>query len=744
LPKPLSRAVYGGFPQFVQTLFSPIFAAHFFNVQYTIMSIIQQIREKYAAVSIAVIALSLVGFILTDYFQSRTGGGRRNTSSTIGEINGSTINVTDFQKKVQQTEEQYSSQGMQVNDEMRQQIIEQVWNGEIETKLMEGELSKLGVDFTSTDLNETLYGANPPQDLAQNFTDPKTGIYDAAAARQAINAMRKKKATDPQRIQFERYIDYLIESGKRNKYNAMLSGSVFYPKWLSDKDIADQNSIASISYVAVPYSTISDSTVEVSDTDINNYVSKHKSEFKQEEISTISYVVFDAAPTSTDSAALANTLRGKIAEFTAAADVKQYLSREGSEAPYYEGYIGTKESKQPMKDSINRINPGQVYGPYLDGGTYVLAKMIAKTTIPDTVKVRHILVATVQRDPQTGASVPVRDDSTAKKRIDSVVTFINAGQKWDSVCIKYSDDGSKDKGGVYENVVSGGMVPEFNDFIFTGKTGERKIVKTDFGYHYVEILTQKGAQTGTKIGYYSKSILPSDETINSASTAATQFAAESRNAKEFEATAKKKGISPRIAEMKPNESNIIGIGNARRLVKWVYDNKEGTVSEPESFGDKFIVALITEKKKEGLANAKTARPQVESIIRNRKKAEQIIAKIGNSRDLNAIAGSFKTTVQRADSISFLSPFIAGVGMEPKVIGASFNAKNKGNVSEPITGSSGVFLIKTETVGMKSATDMDYTMRRMQMEQGSKQNMLVQSSSALRKAAKIKDQRIKFY
>lgn len=708
------------------------------------MSIIQQIREKYAAVSIAVIALSLVGFILTDYFQSRTGGGRPNTSSTIGEINGSSINIADFDKKVTDAEANYRNQGMQVNDEMRQQIIEQVWNTEIESKIMEGELGKLGIDFTSTDLNETLYGSNPPQDLARSFTDPKTGVFDASAARQYINSVRKKKATDGERIQFEKYVDYLIESGKRNKYNAMISGSVFYPKWLSDKDIADQSSFANISYVAIPYASISDSTVAVSDADINSYIGKHKEEFKQEESSAISYVVFDAAPTSTDSNALANTLRGKIADFAAAADVKQYLAKEGSEAPYYEGYIGTKESKQPMKDSVNRLSPGQVYGPYLDGGSYVLAKMIAKTNIADTVKVRHILVATVQRDPQSGAAIPVRDDSTAKKRIDSVVTFINAGQKWDSVCVNYSDDGSKDKGGVYENVVSGGMVPEFNDFIFSGKTGERKIVKTEFGYHYVEILSQKGSQTGSKVGYLSKAILPSDETINTASTAATQFAAESRNAKQFEATAKKKNLSPRIAEIKPTESNIIGIGNARRLVKWIYDNKEGAVSEPESFGDKFIVALITEKKEEGLASAKTARANVEGIIRNKKKAEMIVTKIGNNRDLNAIAGSFKVAVQRADSISFLSPFIAGVGMEPKVIGASFNAKNKGNVSEPISGSTGVFLIKTENTGLKPNTDMNYTMRRMQMEQGMKQNTVGQSSAALRKAAKVKDKRIKFY
>jgi peptidyl-prolyl cis-trans isomerase D len=708
------------------------------------MSIIQRIREKYAAVSIAVIALSLVGFILMDALSSRTQLFSGN-KTTVGSVNGNKIDAAEFSNKVTNAENTYRARGQQVNDETRQQIIDEIWRSEIQKQIMDAEYEKLGIDFTSADISNLLYGNNPPQDFAQAFTDPKTGLYDANAARQRINSIRKKKETDPERVQIEGYIDYLIQNGKLMKYNALINGSIFYPQWLNDKDIQDQNSIASMSYVSVPYSTISDSTIKVSDDDINKYVKNHKNQFKQEESRTISFAMFDAAPSAQDTAALISSMKAKVAEFSAMADVKQFLAKESSEFPYYDGYVGSKENKQPLKDTLFRLSPGQLFGPYPDNGTYVVAKMIAKTTIPDTVKVRHILVATVQRDPQTGASYPVRQDSVAKKRIDSVVTFISNGQKWDSVCINYSDDpGSKDKGGVYENIVSGGMVSEFNDFIFTGKTGERKIVKTEFGYHYIEIMSQKGSQAAHKIAYLSKTLLPSDETINNANTAATQFASEARNAKQFEEVMRKKNLFPRIAEVKPTDNYVNGVGNARRLVRWIYENKVGTVSEPESFGDKFIVALITEEKEEGLPNAKAARVQVENIVRNQKKAEQIIQKIGNSRDMNAIATTYKTTVQRADSVSFSAPFLPAIGMEPKVVGAAFNPSYKTKVSEPIPGAGGVFLVGNTTVGAKPSIEGDYTARRQQMEMQMKQTAGSKAIDALRKAAKIKDERINFY
>ena len=277
-----------------------------------------------------------------------------------------------------------------------------------------------------------------------------------------------------------------------------------------------------------------------------------------------------------------------------------------------------------------------------------------------------------------------------------------------------------------------------------GKPGERKVVKTSFGYHLVEILEQKKIEPAYKIAYFSRAIQPSDETISTASTAAAQFASEARNAKQFDEAITKKKLVPRVAEVRPTDYSIIGLGGARNLVKWVYENKVGNVSEPTTLGDKVVVALIAEEKEEGTPDAKTARIQVESIVRNQKKAAQIIGQIGNNRDLNQIATSFKTNVLRADSISFFSPFIPGVGMEPKVTGAAFNPAVKGKSSEPIAGSTAVFVIRTENVGLQPAGNSAYNDRRLQMEAGLKQNAANAALQALRKAAKVKDRRIKFY
>jgi hypothetical protein len=125
------------------------------------MSIIQQIRERYAAVSIAVIALSLIGFILMDALSSRTSlfGGNK---TTVGTVNGEKIDYVKFSTSVEQMEANYRNQGMQVDDNMRQQIIDMMWNNEIDETLLNKEYEKLGLTFSGNDLNEALYGQNPP------------------------------------------------------------------------------------------------------------------------------------------------------------------------------------------------------------------------------------------------------------------------------------------------------------------------------------------------------------------------------------------------------------------------------------------------------------------------------------------------------------------------------------------------------------------------------------------------------
>lgn len=707
------------------------------------MSIIQKIREKYAALSIAVIALSLIGFILMDALSSRSRLFEGNKNS-VGEINGNSIDIAEFDARVNEMENNYRQQGMDVNDEMRQQIIEMLWNNQVDETILKAEYKKAGITFSSIDMNDALYGDNPPPVLAQQFKDEKTGAYDANAARQFINSLRKKKADDPQRRYIEQnLIDYLISNGLRTKYSALLSGSVFYPKWLNDKELAEENGIASISYVTVPYSIIPDTTIQVTDEDINNYVRKRKQEYKQERIRSFSYVLFDAAPSASDSATILNALTVQKQAFTEAQDVASFLNANNSAVALFDGFVLKSKMQVPNADSIQNLPIGGVYGPYLDGGNYVLARMLEKRPMADSVKCRHILIGT--KDAQSGQEI--MSDSIAKRKADSIMTAVAGGANFAALATQYSTDpGSKDKGGEYEfsSQQFGNLAKPFAEFIFYNEKGSKRVVKTDFGWHYIEVLEQKKVEPAFKVAYFSKAIEPSDETINAANTTATQFASESRDASNFEKNVRKYKLTPRVAEVKPTEYSIPGIGSARRLVKWIYQNDKGAVSEPESFGDKFIVALITEVREEGLPDAKTIRPQVEAFIRNQKKAAQLISKIGNSRDLSAIATSFNTNVMRADSITFAAPFIPNVGNEAIVIGAAFNTQQQGKVSAPFAGSSGVFVIKTESIGMKPSADPGYAIRRMQKEQSTKGNLAYKSTDALRKSVKITDNRIDFY
>ena len=703
------------------------------------MSLIQKIRDRAAWFIFGAIAVSLLAFILQDAFSSNRGsGGLFSNTSTVGKVNGVSINKNDFENKVSFYEH--------MNSASRDQLIGSVWEYLVDQTIMQQQYNKLGLQYTSKEQNDAFFGPNPPQWLQQNFTDPSTGIYNAEQAKQFF-AQLKKTPNDPRVNQiYLAYIEPTIQQGLRQKYQTLITGAVYIPKWLAEKTNADNNAIAKISYVTVPYSSVSDSTIKVSDDEINAYVKKHSKRFEQkEEVKQISYVTFSAAPSAADSQAVENQLNQLKPEFASTTDEKTFLSKNSTEIPYYDSYISQNEIKQKVKDTLFTLAPGQMYGPYLDQNNYVLAKMVDKKVLPDSTTVRHILVSTHQQD-NSGQLIRVRDDSAAKKRLDSAVALINSGANFDSVCAQYSDDpGSKDKGGVYDYFPSGRMVEEFNDFAFTGKTGDKKIVHTSYGYHYVEILGQKGSSPAYKIAYLAKPINASQETDDAARNAADQFAANNREAQKFNAGAAKINKQPLSAtDIKENDFTIPAIGESRQMVRWIYDNNVGDISDPFEVGDKYVVLLITGDTKPGLMPARAAREIVEPLVRNEKKAQQIISTKIKGKTLDEISKSVNTSVQTADSISFQAFVIPNVGNEPKVIGAAFNKQIQNKVSDPIAGNTGVFVIRGEGISATSSLTGNPATLRETLETQLKSQIGYTSLNALHDAAEIKDYRFKFY
>jgi peptidyl-prolyl cis-trans isomerase D len=493
--------------------------------------------------------------------------------------------------------------------------------------------------------------------------------------------------------------------------------------------------------VDIPYSTNADSNISNSNDEIREWLDKHRDQYKQEETLSIAYVAFYAAPTSGDSTAILQQLLNLKNDFGASKDAEAFIARNGSEIGFFDSYLAKSKIQVPRKDSILNLPDGGLFGPYLDGNNYVIAKKIAEKTLPDSVRARHILVATV--DPKTGQ--PVLEDSLAKKRIDSIKNLIDKGANFDSLAVKLSDDqGSKIKGGDLGYFAQGQMVKEFDNFCFDGKKGDKKIVKSQFGYHYIEILDQKTFEPAYKIAYLARKIEASQETDQNASGMANQFAGESRTQKEFDQNIQKLKLQKLLAQdIRPVDFSIPAIGSSRQLVRWIYDAGTGDVSEPNNVGDKYIVAMLTEINHEGTMSPARARLQVEPILKKKKKADLIIKKIGNAQTLESVASISKQKIQQADSISFSSPYIPSLGQESRVVGSAFDKQLQGKpASAAIEGNGGVFLIKVLNL-MAKANNTDPEELRRRQEQIQQSMAQRQAVEVLEKAANIKDNRGKF-
>ena len=496
------------------------------------MSIIQSIRERAAWLVFGLIAVSLIGFLLMDARKSNFFGGSRGT--VVGVIDGQKIQIDDFDQRVNSIEERAKKQQGAVSDEMREQIRESVWNQVIQEDLLNKDYDALGMDVSDKEENDMLAGQDVIPEIRQAFTDRKTGMFDAQAAAQQINQIRSiykagpRKGANADNTQYEvaksfweEEVPQFIEQRLEQKFVTLLANSAYVPKWMAEKENADNSQIASISFVNTPFYTVPDSAAKVTDEEITDYINQHPDEFQQEESRSVAYVAFDASPTAADSARVREELISLSKDFAAGKDPKAFLDRVGSETAYPDTTVAKSMTHVPFKDSVFALPKGGFSDPISTAATTLSLNWSTNTPFPDFVEARHILVATVDQDTHQ----QIMDDSAGKKKIDSIRNLIEkGGQRFDSVAAHLSDDlGSRIKGGNLGWFGPSQMVKEFQDFAFGHKVGDKGVVKSQFGWHYIEVTGQKNFEPGYKVAYLSRKIDASQETDNAASGLASQF-----------------------------------------------------------------------------------------------------------------------------------------------------------------------------------------------------------------------------
>jgi peptidyl-prolyl cis-trans isomerase D len=710
------------------------------------MQIIQSIREKGAAIVIIVIALSLISFILMD---AKQGGNKLfgSLSNNVGSVNGEEIELATFNSKVKEAEDmQEQRYGQRPSGQETYQLRDRVWDQLVAEKIFFKEAENMGISFTSKELSYILLSneQNNPFLQEQSLKDSLTGKLDISKAQTALNNIKKLKGEQRASVNYQ-IIDPLKLNTTVAKYSALLSSSAYYPSWLKDKDQKESETFSTISYVAIPYSEISDDKVKVTGDDVAEYVNKNKELFKQEAGRNISYVSFSQLPSSSDSATTKQMLDQIKPSFETDTNSKAFVARNLSSVDFVDEYLPKSKINNSSIDTLAKLPAGVVYGPYVDKGNYLISKLLGVKQLPDSVKARHILIGT--NDPSTGKEI--MSDSSAKKLADSIYNVITNGGDFTSLALQYSSDqGSKIKGGDLGIFGYGTMVTEFNDFCFNKTAGSKGVVKTQFGYHIIDVVSQKDFKPAYKIASVGKEIIVSDETVGKSSLEATKASAEKTKSgleKFIEKNGKSLNAVPSL--VKENDYSIGALKDARSIVKWAFEAKVGDVSEPFSLGDQFVVVVLDKVFQKGTQDTATARSGCEAIIRNKKKAEIIIKKIGQNPTLESAASAYVKTVQMAgadSTIYFNSQIINGVGMESKMIGAAFNKTYQTKASPAIEGTSGVYLIKINTIQTKPASNPEIIAQNAATKLGTIRSQINGWYEGLKKQADIVDERSKHF
>ncbi len=734
----------------------PFFTLHLRNFRKTgyilifVMAVIQTIRDKYAKLAGGVIVLALVGFILMDATSGSSGGLFRK-STAVGSINGDKIDYTEYDAAIRNREEEMKRQNPDGTiDEMTQaQLRDQVWMDLVNSRLMKDVEEKLGITVGKSELNDLLTGPNPDPVVRQTLANRETGIFNPQEAASIIAQVKR----DPtQKAAWEAFEADVVKRRYTSKFNALVAGSVYIPKFILDDQNDARNSFANINYVKLPYASIPDDKVKVTDDEIRKYMEKHKVMFQIKEGSRgIEYVAFNIVPSSEDSAAVFNELERLKAEFAEAKDVEAFVNRNSNTPFPITYYSRTQLESLPNPDELLNAPVNSITGPFYDGHNYMLAKIEDKKLFPDSVTVRHILVKTKDK------GLATLSDSAAKARIDSAAALVKAGMPFDSVVVRYSDDYSTENpniSGEYTFTLpqKPQISTEFGDFAFEGQAGSSKIVKVDndsySGYHYIEIIRQSPASNVAKIAFISKELNVSSNTNSALYAQATQFANKANNAAAFEKTAKEMSVTTARADgISENSFLVNGLGSSRELVKWLYESDMGTVSPIFNVGDKYVVAKVNNILPAGLApiNEQT-RPILEGYVRKSKKAQMLLDRTKGKNSLEAIAQAEQQTVGTADSINLAQGFIPGLGNEPKVAGYAFCKSFKENTLSPgVAGNDGVYYIKVSGRITASATgERNLPVERQMIEYSLKNSAANMIMNTMKESAKVEDRRAKIY
>ena len=702
------------------------------------MAILEDIRNKGGIIISIVIGLALFAFIIGDFIpggRKNRGGGR---NFDVAKVAGQTLSVQSLEAKIEQVTNMFQQQYGQLDERMRDMAHDQAWQLFINEIVMQQAYKKVGLTVSPEELWDVITGFNPSPLIRQYFSDPQTGEFD----RMQLMYFLKNKDSDPSfaNAAYEWNIieKNILDNRYSEKYSTLTGKGVFVPDFMAENENQEINKQVDFDFIVKGFASIPDTAIRVTSDDLKAYYKKHQKQWQQTASRDIEFVVFDIVPSDEDRAAAQQWIEKIKPEFEEAPDPFQFI-RFNSRTPA-DTRFQTREQLPVQVVSLFDEPVGAMVGPYQEGEVLKLARLAKAENRPDSIKVRQIILVPKE---QTQASY-----NETVTLADSIKTAIEKGGNFTQLAVKYSADpavvtNNGELGWIHEQDMQTGATTET---LFNLQKGELTSMESGQGIFVIQV-TERGREAKkVQIATLQYDILPSSRTEQILYSQASKFAIENRTEKQFDEAAAAQNIFKRPATyIGENDRQIFGLSSARQVVRWAYEAKRGDVSDVFSVDNSYVVAVLKNIRKKGVAPITQVVAEIDLEVRREKKAALISAQlseaVASAQSFSDLALNLNLPVESATAVTFSSFSIPGAGIEPQLIAAAASA-GEGAISQPVEGINGVYLFMVRQITEPEETGREQARERLGITYANRS--MQEALQALRKAADVKDWRSNFY
>ena len=677
------------------------------------MASLNTLRTKFGIVLSIVIAGALLAFILS----LKTEMGFSGNDPRVGVIDGEKINYSEYYNQYEQVKAQSGAQ--ESNEQQSAMLANAAWQALIGKYVLTPGFDKMGLRVTEPERMSMVSGQHPSQAFYNAFADPRTGEYNVAAVHQFLSEAEANAQAQQAWAQLNEQARMEREVAK---FLGLIKGGVYVNSLEVANGVNSANNTYAGKWAGKKYSAVPDSLIQLKSSDIKAYYNSHKNMFKQTPSRALSYVVFEVSPTDDDMLALEKSVAEVGAQFAATEELKSFV-RANRNGKIADNYVS---AKQLSEEEAKALLDGATYGPVLKNNEWTMARALDTKIVPDSMGIRHIVL-------------PYTQEALA----DSLLTVLKGGADFAQVAAQYSVyDATAANGGEVGVMPFSAFSGEFAAALANAKTGDIVKIASGDAIQLMQVYRADKPSKHVQVASITYPVEASAATRRDIHNQAGTFSVNAKGSVEaFNEAASAAAVTPRIASLAQGERTIRGLEDSRDVARWAYGAEVGDVSEIFPVGKDYVIAMLTEIDDNEFAPLEKVSAQIRAQVLRDKKYDYIVKELSGST-LDEQAKSLGTEVADFDNVTFGAFYVNGPGFEPRLIGATSSTTEKGVLSAPVKGLSGVYVFEVDDIQTSDKqTAEGEKVRAQAMAESMAQQFSVQ---AIQQMAKIQDLRGKYF